>query len=150
MADLANAGFGAGTFSLAGTTYHTQGPPSCGLELDMAFLTPDVLTVPSDASITSCVPTAKATLMEVSKAIVDLAWGTSASGVLGNPVNKSVAAGIAVVVTWDQLIVTLTEALVADPGEITSANGEYMKLDANYKGISSDGIIAAGSVADPV
>ena len=150
MADITNAGIGPGVITLVATTFHTQGPPVCGIEADTPMLMPDALSVACDSAHTSFTPYAKASLVEVSKAIVDIAWGLTASGVLGNPVIKSPIAGIAVVVTWDQLIVTLTEALTVDQGEISADNGGYIKMDVTYKGISSDGVTAAGSVADPM
>ena len=150
MADITNAGIGPGVIKIATTTYHTQGPPVAGIEADTPMLMPDALSVACDSALTSFTPYVKATLVEISKVIVDIAWGLSATGVLGNPVIKSPIAGVAIEVTWDQLILTLTEALTVDQGEINGDNGAYIKMDVTYKGISSDGVVAAGSVADPV
>ena len=149
MADITNAGIGPGVISIAGTTYHTQGPPVCGIEADTPMLMPDALSVACDSALTSFTPYAKATLVEASAAILKVAWGMAVSGVLGTPTVKTPLAGVAVIVTWDQLIVTLTEALTVDQGEITADNGGYIKVDVTYKGISSDGTTAAGAIVDP-
>ena len=142
---MANTHTGWGTVTVGGTAILTQGPPVSGIEADIAFLTPDSLTSVSDVVLVNVTPYVKFTSIECEPATMDDIWGMpdAAGDVaefdIGSPASKSVKAGVVVLHTTDAGLFELAEGIACDFGELQAAPGEYVKADATYKGIASDG-----------
>ncbi len=148
---------GPGTFSYGATptAILTLGPPTGGLEGDIALLTPDSLVVPADAVVTNLVPYIKGTGIEANAATIDDLWGLiDAAG--GPPVasnvavatTKTIKATIAAIMTTDAAVYNISEAVAMDFGEITADKGDYVKCDFTFKGIKAAGTGAAATYTD--
>ena len=153
---LAACDVGPGTFSYGGTptAVLTLGPPTGGLEGDIALLTPDTLVVPSHAVVTQLIPYIKGTSIEANAATMDDLWGlTAAAGSpLGSDVavatTKTIKATIAAIMTTDAAIYTITEGVAMDFGEVQADKGAYVKCDFTFKGIKAAGTGAAATYTD--
>jgi hypothetical protein len=153
---IANCNVGPGTVTVGGTAILTEGVPVGGLESDIALNTPDSLVVPADAVVTSLIPYIKFTSIECDPAtlddlwaLVDAAGGPPITSDVGVPTTKTIKATVVVVQTTDVGVYTIAEGVAMEFGEITPEKGAYIKADALYKGISTDGATAAATYAAP-
>jgi len=154
---------GPGTFSygVTPTAVLTLGPPTGGLEGDIALLTPDSLVVPSHAVVTNLVPYIKGTSIEVDAQTMDDLWGC-VDAVLVPPVTgdmqfnvavattKTIKATIAAIMTTDAGVYNISEGVAMDFGEVTAEKGDYVKCDFTFKGIKAAGTGAAATYTDAV
>ena len=137
---------GPGTVSIDGTTTLTLGPPTGGLESDIALLTPDSLVVPADAVITSLIPYIKGTSIEVLQANMNDIWMFSTTAVA--VADSKTVSTVPVIMTTDAAIYNIAAGVAMDFGEVTAEKGDYVKCDFTFKGIDVDGSGAAATYTD--
>ena len=138
---------GPGTVTIGGDATLTLGPPTGGLESDIALLTPDSLVVPADAAVTSVIPYIKGTSVEVLQTNMNDIWGFATTAVAVADA-KAVATPIEVVMTTDAAVYAVLEGVAMDFGEVQADKGAYVKCDFTFKGIQADGSGGAATYTD--
>ena len=138
---------GPGAVSIDGAATLTLGPPSGGLESDIALLTPDSLVVPADAVVTSLIPYIKGTSIEALQTNMNDIWGFATTQVAVAE-TKAIATPVPVIMTTDAAIYNIAQGVAMDFGEVTADKGDYVKCDFTFKGIQTDGAGAAATYTD--
>ena len=138
---------GPGTVTINGDATLTLGPPTGGLESDIALLTPDSLVVPADAVVTSLIPYIKGTSIEALQTNMNDIWGFGTTDVAVAE-TKTIATPIPVIMTTDAAIYNIAQGVAMDFGEVTADKGDYVKCDFTFKGIQTDGAGAAATYTD--
>ena len=137
---------GPGTVTINGDATLTLGPPSGGLESDIALLTPDSLVVPADAVITSLIPYIKGTSIEALQTNMNDIWMFATTAVA--VADSKTVSTVPVIMTTDAAVYNIAAGVAMDFGEVTADKGDYVKCDFTFKGIDADGSGAAATYTD--